>query len=167
MTTSQDKELALRIARELRFGPWPLLLALDEKTVLEFAARLKAAWSKQYQKGFEEALKSFIKDVDVDDRDIARYLYQAGAANALRQQWQPIETAPKDGTFVLVSNGRGVWVARFKDVYTSGWKPECPWQSMMLNHDHIPTQKRKGHPSHWMPLPAAPQDNEKMKGEEA
>ena len=70
--------------------------------------------------------------------------------------WMPIGTAPKDGEYVLVSNGRGVWVARFKDVYQSGWKPACPWQSMMLNHDHIPSGKRKGHPTHWMPLPDAP-----------
>ena len=70
--------------------------------------------------------------------------------------WQPIETAPTDGEYVLVSNGRGVWVARFKDEYQSGWRPACPWQSMMLNHDHIPSTKRKGHPTHWMPLPDAP-----------
>ena len=72
-------------------------------------------------------------------------------------EWQPIETAPKDGDYVLVSNGRGVWVARFKDVYQSGWKPACPWQSMMLNHDHIPSVERKGHPTHWMPLPEPPE----------
>ena len=73
-----------------------------------------------------------------------------------RLRWQPIETAPRDGSYVLVSNGHGVWVARFKDVYQSGWKPPTPWQSMMLNHDHIPSAKRSGSPTHWMPLPAAP-----------
>ena len=73
-----------------------------------------------------------------------------------RMLWQPIETAPRDGSYVLVSNGHGVWVARFKSVYQSGWKPPSPWQSMMLNHDHIPSAKRNGSPTHWMPLQAPP-----------
>ncbi len=68
-------------------------------------------------------------------------------------EWQPIETAPKDGTCVLVSNGGGVWAAKFKDVYQSGWKPPCPWFSLMLNKDHIPSRLQKGRPTHWMPLP--------------
>lgn len=80
----------------------------------------------------------------------------ASALSAGLGAWLPIGTAPKDGAYVLVSNGRGVWVARFKDQYQSGWRPACPWQSMMLNHDHIPSTKRKGHPTHWMPLPEAP-----------
>ena len=70
--------------------------------------------------------------------------------------WMPIETAPQDGTYVMVSNGRGVWVAKYKAVYQSGWKPDCPWQSMMLNHDHIPRAKQRGWPTHWTPLPEAP-----------
>ena len=70
--------------------------------------------------------------------------------------WLSIETAPQDGTYVLVSNGLGVWVAKYKAVYQSGWKPDCPWQSMMLNHDHIPRGKQRGRPTHWMPLPEAP-----------
>lgn len=73
-----------------------------------------------------------------------------------RMRWQPVETAPKDGSYLLVSNGQGVWVARFKSVYQSGWKPPSPWQSMMLNHDHIPSAKRNGNPTHWMPLPTPP-----------
>lgn len=72
--------------------------------------------------------------------------------------WQPIETAPKDGAYVLVSNVGGVWVAKFKPVYQSGWKPPIPWQSMMLNHNHIPSAKRNSGPTHWMPLPPPPGD---------
>lgn len=84
------------------------------------------------------------------------------ALNVGLASWAPIETAPRDGTCVLVSNGRGVWVAKFKMVFQSGWKPDCPWQSMMLNHDHIPYAKRKGSPTHWMTLPEAP--NAQVKG---
>ena len=82
----------------------------------------------------------------------ARAMVQPAAPDG----WQPIETAPKDDSYLLVSNGHGVWVARFKSVYQSGWKPPSPWQSMMLNHDHIPSAKRNGSPTHWMPLPTPP-----------
>lgn len=79
----------------------------------------------------------------------------ADARVAESQQWQPISTAPKDGTAVLVSNERGAWIAKYEPVYQSGYRPENPWFSLMLNHDHM----RKGKPyspTHWMPLPAPP-----------
>jgi hypothetical protein len=50
--------------------------------------------------------------------------------------WQPIETAPKDGTVIRIRQGR--WSphhARWKDGY---------WQSI----EYTGTQ----HPTHWMPL---------------
>lgn len=71
------------------------------------------------------------------------------------QRWQPIETAPKDGTAILLSNERGAWMAKYDPVYPSGYRPENPWFSLMLNHDHM----RKGKPyapTHWMPLPTPP-----------
>lgn len=71
--------------------------------------------------------------------------------------WQPIETAPKDGTAVLVANKNGAWIAKYEPVYQSGYRPENPWFSLMLNHDHV----RKGKPyapTHWMPLPPPPND---------
>ena len=69
-------------------------------------------------------------------------------------QWQPIETAPKDGTAILISNGKGAWVAKYKDVYQSGFKPNNPWLSLMLNKDHIPKRLQFGGPTYWMPLPS-------------
>ena len=60
-------------------------------------------------------------------------------------QWQPIETAPKDGTVVLLGRAdyypkSGYWVEHeFQDWW--GWDRDraCP-------------------PTHWMPLPEPPQD---------
>lgn len=72
----------------------------------------------------------------------------------LPAEWLPIETAPKDGTYILVGSRRGSWVAKYKPVFTSGYRPSNPWASMMLNHDHIGEQWPN--PTHWMPLPAAP-----------
>lgn len=71
--------------------------------------------------------------------------------------WQPIETAPKDGTRVLVANSHGAWMAEYSPVYGSGYRRATPWFSVMLNHEHIHGFARSGPPTHWMPLPEPPQ----------
>lgn len=63
--------------------------------------------------------------------------------------WQPIETAPKDGTEILLSDGAcvsiGGWLSR-QDV-----GDECPfgtdpgWWAVACHN-----------PTHWMPLPDPP-----------
>lgn len=68
--------------------------------------------------------------------------------------WQPIETAPKDGTLVLLGGRNGVWVGKYRPVYTSGYRPENPWSSHLVNHYHM--AERYTLPTHWMPLPPAP-----------
>jgi hypothetical protein len=70
-----------------------------------------------------------------------------------RMDWQQIETAPTDGTAVLVTNGRGVWIAKHKAIFQYGYNPDSPWFCLMLNKDHIPGKFRAGKPTHWMPLP--------------
>ena len=79
----------------------------------------------------------------------------APPAAAVSEPWQPIETAPKDGTYVLLGNNEGSWVARYRPVYQSGFTPDNKWQSMMLNHDHM-KRYPKLKPTHWMPLQPAP-----------
>jgi hypothetical protein len=71
-------------------------------------------------------------------------------------RWQPIETAPKDGTYILVASASGPWVAHWAPVAVSGYRFEQPWRSVMLNHDHIHGATRYLPPTHWMPLPDAP-----------
>jgi hypothetical protein len=59
----------------------------------------------------------------------------------LDTQWQPIETAPKDGTAVLTYRGPGlIAVAEF-------WV-ECGWI--------VPDGMEITNVTHWMPLPAPP-----------
>lgn len=70
--------------------------------------------------------------------------------------WQPIESAPKDGSVILLANPAGCWMARYFAVYGSGYRPDSPWFSVMLNHDHMKRSGRFLQPTHWMPLPEPP-----------
>lgn len=71
--------------------------------------------------------------------------------------WQPIETAPKDGTVVLVYPG--VWsnrtcsVARWDDD-RSAKRPRPYWSR---DDTSSVTTCRNVPPTHWMPLPAPPE----------
>lgn len=73
------------------------------------------------------------------------------AVRALRREplgWQPIETAPRDGTPVLVTDGEVVLMREWLDGGTPdliGWHGE---DGFMVDSDDPPT--------HWMPLPAPP-----------
>ena len=65
--------------------------------------------------------------------------------------WQPIETAPKDGTVVLIfqqdrSNfgGRGIAAGRFMEPPWDGWWGTCGDSIICMR------------PTHWQPLPEPP-----------
>lgn len=71
--------------------------------------------------------------------------------------WQPIETAPKDGSYFLACKGRGVVIGRMgKATVRSGsdgkgglkeWVEDC----FRLQGDNL-----SWNPTHWMPLPEPP-----------
>lgn len=81
-------------------------------------------------------------------------------------EWQPIETAPKDGTAVLVYpatwNGRSAAIAIFNlDKYA---KKPLPYWARDDDMGRV-TCSRKNPPSHWMPLPDPPlPDNAEITG---
>lgn len=62
--------------------------------------------------------------------------------------WQPIETAPKDGTEVLVFGPRqdGTYLAAYQ---YDDWWVAGPWDERWTELLSPPT--------HWMPLPAPPE----------
>jgi len=98
------------------------------------------------RKAFEDWVKT------VGDGIFARHymnlMWEAWqAAQSLQDGWQPIESAPKDGTKVIIcSSEYSPIVAAFKG---SQWEKRAG--SFVA---HLPT--------HWMPLPAAPQQKGKI-----
>lgn len=65
---------------------------------------------------------------------------------AAEQQWQPIETAPKDGTPILA-----VSEAHIKE----GWSPQViEWSDVWMYSECF--DEFMFEPTHWMPIPAAP-----------
>ena len=69
-------------------------------------------------------------------------------------EWLPIETAPKDGTVILLCNRAGVFIGIHRAVYTSVYRPKDPWHSLLLNRQHMSEDGRYEPPTQWMPLPA-------------
>jgi hypothetical protein len=61
--------------------------------------------------------------------------------------WQPIEAAPKDGTFVLVFADEEVWVAAWDAETSTG----APWGWADARENGVRLK-----PTHFMPLPLPP-----------
>lgn len=71
--------------------------------------------------------------------------------------WMPIESAPKDGTHVLIAGGTfdAHWDEglEFKGVCIAYWHGDH-WHGNEANaHD----EWKRHHPTHWQPLPAPPE----------
>jgi hypothetical protein len=94
------------------------------------------------------------------------HAYIDGRTAGAAPTWQPIETAPKDGSAVLLSraDAGGSWIGKYYPVYTSGYRPDNPWFSLMLNRDYLPKPLKSSAPTHWAPLPAAPSPQQGKEG---
>lgn len=73
------------------------------------------------------------------------------AALKAAQEWRGMESAPKDGTWVLVIDSEygdhgGAFVARYTEAFSGSW---------LINTSHVP---HVVYPTHWMPLPTPPQE---------
>lgn len=69
-------------------------------------------------------------------------------------EWQPIETAPKDGTQILaLTKGGDIYAVSYDDIFSAPWR--------LINefgfNEHVMT--------HWMPLPQPPATTDKENGE--
>lgn len=76
--------------------------------------------------------------------------------------WQPIETAPKDGRTLILSDGKSVFPGfwhdpdEFDSAMGAAFETEPGWYHVSEVEDW---QKRESGPStatHWMPLPEPP-----------
>jgi hypothetical protein len=64
-------------------------------------------------------------------------------------EWQPIETAPKDDGMPIIVYGLSEYYKKYKYVHLAHWE-DCRNCWMFEGEDMYPT--------HWMPLPPAPVD---------
>ena len=118
------------------------------------------------QAAFEDWLHRVCPSGDVTEvqrqweasRELAEWLESQAKPVQPSDPWLPIETAPKDGTEIIMSNGKdvsaGSWFKGHDGTYDRDGAPNCDekdacwmdWSGGMLPE-----------PTHWMPLPPAPQ----------
>ena len=82
--------------------------------------------------------------------DLLREENERRKADAELIEWQPIETAPKDGTVILVMTGETMHVVRWINIHGDFdyWAVD--------DNKHGPFTLRGKAPTHWMPLPEPP-----------
>ena len=82
--------------------------------------------------------------------DLLREENERLKADAGLIEWQPIETAPKDGTDILVMTGETMHVVRWINIHGDFdyWAVD--------DNKHGPFTLRGKAPTHWMPLPEPP-----------
>lgn len=66
-------------------------------------------------------------------------------------EWQPIETAPKDGTRIVLATSDTAYAGRWAESqYIGMW-----WMS----GDYVAAFSKMNPPTHWMPLPQPPKED--------
>ena len=63
--------------------------------------------------------------------------------------WRPIETAPKDGTTIILANGERAGIGFWREFTQSGY----PWRNWFFNM----LNSQPYAPTHWQPLPPPPE----------
>ena len=140
MDTKQQPE-ALRLAEMLEGDYCPDWLY--ECGVDEVSAELRAQQARITE--LESQLAQRFDAADVATASAQGF--RDGVAKGQQARWQPIETAPKDGQAILVTDGM--------DCYCVEWDEEFDWWTVDDNKLG-PFRLRGSAPTHWMPLPPAP-----------
>lgn len=116
----------------------------------------------------EDLYNTYFDDVFTDGEDadaIIKAIEQAvlQSPEVQARQWQPIETAPKDGTHIMLSDGTSVTVGHW--LYQPGGTTEYRdldgrWIGQDDRDEFAGWIDWMGGitPTHWMPLPAPPSD---------
>jgi len=86
-------------------------------------------------------------------------------ADARESRWQPIETAPKDGTQILLWNGAHRFLAYWDKDFSSSWDeereisiPVGAWTDGTVASWGYEENNQIKEPTHWMPLPEPPSE---------
>lgn len=108
----------------------------------------------------------------IDEHQVEQWREALSAARSLllglerEQGWQPIESAPKDGTAILVTRHMGHWgwvrgYARWEEANYRNVGVFAGWISHGFTDP--PGELGLAHPTHWRPLPAPPESPEEAK----
>jgi len=92
----------------------------------------------------ETTLRNLAGVVAGVDGEVAAALL-AGAEALEREQWRPIETAPKDGVFLVYPSAHGHILIVGGEVLQTAMQPGTP-RHLSLS------------PTHWRPLPTVPKE---------
>ena len=95
-----------------------------------------------------------IIDLVQDSSDREWKIWQAAMAHKEMNAWQPIATAPQDGSKVLLLRGKTTCIGHW-DIQRYHDKPRPYWSDDREAVFGV-TWCRTNLPTHWMPLPAAP-----------
>ncbi len=105
------------------------------------------------RRNLEEALQT-VSSLSATNAELRRDLHRYENAHAVltamaQQRWLPIESAPKDGTNVLLLNRKG-------NIAAGLWQQESWW----LRGGSYPNAFFNDHhgPTHWQPLPPPPEE---------
>lgn len=87
---------------------------------------------------------------------IIDYLAERGLLGGV-PAWQPIETAPKDETEILILCRNMVYIVRWSEECEHGSLEKYPgWQLFVCDDGYYSIGFKYEEPTHWMPLPATP-----------
>ena len=96
-----------------------------------------------------ETMRQVLGDALAKQMGIGYYYVTAETARAALAvvplpEWRPIETAPKDGVFVLITDGDVVQIGYYED-HLMAWRSDAAQCRLWSD------------PTHWQPLPAPPE----------
>ena len=141
MTNKKQPE-ALRLAEMLTADEWP-----GSVTLVSYAQECVAELLTQHARITELESQLAQRFDAADIATAAAQGFRDGVAKDQQAMWRHIETAPKDGQAILVTDDM--------DCYCVEWDEEFDWWTVDDNKLG-PFRLRGSAPTHWMPLPAAP-----------